>query len=671
MSDFKVQRGTAVIAGNSTSVTLTAGTDYDPPVSASKAFIRSVALNAFTSGVQGSDFDGQITRNTVTIGTAAPITTSVTFTRPQTASGALSIDWEIIEYVGPDGGANEMRVLGVGTVTTTSTGLTVNTPSVTHTNAADVAVFITAQSSQHSNGRGTLGAALFTGEYDSGASRAVFTRGASSNGSGDAPGSVSYAIVEFSGAHWAVERAVATRTTAGAAPVAITDVGSVARAFLHIQQRNTEATVASNLQTELGVEAHLSATNAVTIDLAQCTGTRTVVAWIVRSSQTTGTVMTVQRHNGTQADDQEADATGFTDAVAAVASLSTASIMGECANVGTGPASDTHLSMLSFRLNTASQVRMLRGRNANSRLWRYEVVEWPTAQSVPSASLVIDTQPSNSWDGQTIRPAVVVRATTDGSTTDTAFTGNVIATRQTGTGTLGGTTTLAAVAGVATFSNLAITGSGVHTLRFTANSLTVDSTSFNVATGTGVPGGGNLAYTEADMQQDVRALGAASQVGEVLILNTDGTPATGLANNTAGLACNASTDGGAASPVTLAAMTLGGAYVSGGFVQINATTRPGWYAFGYPTFPSSGQRRSFTFTGTGLRPATVRVTMTAYDPTADNTQAVANAVVEAELNTLETYNRSSNTSASITGPAGARTLTIVTDPTYQPIESIS
>jgi hypothetical protein len=76
-------------------------------------------------------------------------------------------------------------------------------------------------------------------------------------------------------------------------------------------------------------------------------------------------------------------------------------------------------------------------------------------------------------------------------------------------------------------------------------------------------------------------------------------------------------------------MTLGGAYVSGGFVQINATTRPGWYAFGYPTFPSSGQRRSLTFTGTGLRPATVRVTMTAYDPTADNTAAQAQATAAA------------------------------------------
>ena len=254
-----------------------------------------------------------------------------------------------------------------------------------------------------------------------------------------------------------------------------------------------------------------------------------------------------------------------------------------------------------------------------------------TAQAPPppTATLVIDTQPENSWNGQTIRPAVVVRMTTNGTTTDTGFTGNMVATRQTGPGTLGGTMTVAAVAGVGTFPNLAVMGSGAHTLRFTANGLTVDSTSFNVATGTGVPGGGsNLAYTEADMQQDVRALGSASQIGEVLILNADGTPATGLMHNTSGLACNASTDGGAASPVTLAAMTLGGAYVSGGFVQINATTRPGWYAVGYPTFPSSGQRRSFTFTGTGLRPATVRVTMTAYDPTADNTAAQATATAD-------------------------------------------
>jgi sugar lactone lactonase YvrE len=55
----------------------------------------------------------------------------------------------------------------------------------------------------------------------------------------------------------------------------------------------------------------------------------------------------------------------------------------------------------------------------------------------------------------------------------------VVASIATGTGTLGGTTTVAAVSGVATFTDLGILGLGNFTLRFTPASLTaVDSSSF-------------------------------------------------------------------------------------------------------------------------------------------------------------------------------------------------
>lgn len=50
---------------------------------------------------------------------------------------------------------------------------------------------------------------------------------------------------------------------------------------------------------------------------------------------------------------------------------------------------------------------------------------------------------------------------------------------------------------------------------------------------------------------------------------------------------------------------------------------------------------------------------------------IAIAVVEAELDTLETYTRSSNTSASIEGPDGSRTLTLEVDADYDPIKSVS
>ena len=57
---------------------------------------------------------------------------------------------------------------------------------------------------------------------------------------------------------------------------------------------------------------------------------------------------------------------------------------------------------------------------------------------------------------------------------------------------------------------------------------------------------------------------------------------------------------------------------------------------------------------------------------ASTTTDIANAVVEAEIDALETYNRTTNTAATITGPInGATTLTITTDAAYEPIKSIS
>lgn len=60
--------------------------------------------------------------------------------------------------------------------------------------------------------------------------------------------------------------------------------------------------------------------------------------------------------------------------------------------------------------------------------------------------------------------------------TMTGLTSNVVASKQTGGGSLSGTTTVAAVAGIATFTNLVLTTASTDTLRFTTTSLaTVDS----------------------------------------------------------------------------------------------------------------------------------------------------------------------------------------------------
>lgn len=72
---------------------------------------------------------------------------------------------------------------------------------------------------------------------------------------------------------------------------------------------------------------------------------------------------------------------------------------------------------------------------------------------------IIQTQPSGAVNGVPFTTQPVVRVTDSFGNTVTSFTGNVVASRVSGsTTTLGGTLTVAAVAGVATFTNLYLQG---------------------------------------------------------------------------------------------------------------------------------------------------------------------------------------------------------------------
>src|SRR5437773_389612 len=87
-----------------------------------------------------------------------------------------------------------------------------------------------------------------------------------------------------------------------------------------------------------------------------------------------------------------------------------------------------------------------------------------------ATQLVFSVQPTNAVAGAAITPAVQVTAQDGNGNTATGFTGNITVAIGTnpGTGTLSGTKTVAAVAGVATFSGLSIdkTGTG-YTLTAT------------------------------------------------------------------------------------------------------------------------------------------------------------------------------------------------------------
>ncbi|MEZ5991269.1 MAG: hypothetical protein R3E76_02825 [Planctomycetota bacterium] len=90
--------------------------------------------------------------------------------------------------------------------------------------------------------------------------------------------------------------------------------------------------------------------------------------------------------------------------------------------------------------------------------------------------LVFTTQPVNTTAGQTMAN-VVVEARDGLGTTDTAFTGSVALTIASGTGSLNGTTSIAAASGVATFSTLSINEADAFTLDADFGTLTTGTSS--------------------------------------------------------------------------------------------------------------------------------------------------------------------------------------------------
>ena len=104
-----------------------------------------------------------------------------------------------------------------------------------------------------------------------------------------------------------------------------------------------------------------------------------------------------------------------------------------------------------------------------------------TINALPPTALGIGTQPSGATTGTplTTQPVIQVKDVNGGVVV--AATNNVTAAIASGTGTLSGTTTVAAVNGLATFTNLVITGAGTSTIAFTSTGLTsVTSSSITV-----------------------------------------------------------------------------------------------------------------------------------------------------------------------------------------------
>ncbi len=371
--DFIVQRGTETVSG--TGVTLTAGVDYVAPASNSAAFVR--ITNTSMTGA-GSDTLGQtrVPEDVFAyIEGGDNLTTSFSIVRPPAATDNTRVSWEIVEYIGITGADNEFILRDAGTVTYgTSALFATGTPVVGIADDNDVVVFITGQYNPDGNVN-NYNTGLSISSWDTTGDQPVFERG-------DADGvaaRVSYAVVEFTGASWAVQRAQHTFTAAGVAETeSITAVNSLLRTFVHAQKISGDELF--NLD-ESGHEVWLSSIGAVSFQLengATNPGQQTSVAWVVENTQIGDGSMMVYRSNGLIA---QGGVQPITTVLGIGGTIRPSNASLWATNRSTGGGSAHPRALLGATILNETQYELWKSDEGQNQNFRVEIVEWPVAET--------------------------------------------------------------------------------------------------------------------------------------------------------------------------------------------------------------------------------------------------------------------------------------------------
>ncbi len=286
-SDFKIQSGRFSVAsgaGNDV-VTITEGVDFE--MCTGDCFIKMVgtrhtALGSETGGTNQDHDDW-----TFYISDDSGLTTSggtITFTRHNTDT-TNHIFWEIWEYVGEPKGPNKITVWDTGVCTLGIFDFTCNgpTPVGFSGNDAQIVVYLTGFGNPETT-ENEVQRCMITSAWNAGLDRPEFTRGEAANVC-----DVSYAVVEFSGTNWSVERIEHTFTGANPQFEGVTDVSDRTLAFFHHQQRNTGDLNTDGLE-QTGAEVELTDSTTLTYRLDQGTGNwgadMISATWVISNTET-------------------------------------------------------------------------------------------------------------------------------------------------------------------------------------------------------------------------------------------------------------------------------------------------------------------------------------------------------------------------------------------------
>jgi len=365
-ADYKVQRGRVIISGTST--TITAGVDYTAPAGANTAFVR--ITNSHHVGAGNTTGGARQNADDVTAHVSNPdnIFTSLTFAR----AGAFedtAIDWEIIEFIGQPGTDNQMIVRDVGVQTFTNSELSVTGNSIAVSDDSDVVVFVTGVMNRNTSRNYYAG--QVTTAWDAGTDSPVFTRGADGGSAID----VSYAVVEYIGENWSVQRAEHSYTSSGVAETeSITAVNALNKTFLHTQKRmsfNTNVV-------DLGHTVWLSSIGAVSFRLesSALVPDQVSVAWVIENTQTGSGAMKVQRTNGST----NAGAEPLTLSISILNPLTLENNASIFMNTSAAGANFAHpRAIAGARITSNSSYEIWRSDTGSALSYRTEIVEWPVA----------------------------------------------------------------------------------------------------------------------------------------------------------------------------------------------------------------------------------------------------------------------------------------------------
>lgn len=367
--DFKVQRGSGVVSG--TEQTFTAGVDYDAPSATSSAFVR--ISNFYQTGAGNDGGGGNQNPDDVTAYiTTSDLTSSFTIERDTDSLNNTFVAWEIIEYVGDPGADNEMQVHAADTLSL-AVGQTQATSSAVPAVSQDenVVVFITG-SRLTSNSRINNSNGRATAAWASSTNQAILTRVAS-NTTAD----FSYAVVEFSGANWDIQRVEHTFSAAGVTETeSIAPVGALTKAFVEVQKRYGYST----LQASHGVQSWLSSMGVVSFLLdsnAEMGIPHVAVAWVIENTQNGAGEMVVFPASGLTSGGAAPATTSVTFDASGVNDTDNASVFGSATHDADN--NGFPAAMGGLYLSSSTAFTIWRSDTGNSLSYRVSAVEWPAA----------------------------------------------------------------------------------------------------------------------------------------------------------------------------------------------------------------------------------------------------------------------------------------------------